>query len=113
MVHVLKTSIPFFSDVELLNKQFELRKNDRGFAVNDFLALCEHDPSTSTFTGKVVVAQVNYILPADAGVPGLLSGYVVMDITNTETLVLGCLRGVTTINEDEVRQRLREALASW
>jgi len=40
-VHKLKTVQPFFDDVKYGRKEFELRKDDRGFSVGDRLDLYE------------------------------------------------------------------------
>jgi hypothetical protein len=43
MRHKLKTWPPFFKDVLLRKKRFELRKNDRDFRVGDEVILVEYD----------------------------------------------------------------------
>jgi len=43
-VHRLKTVDPYFTDVAVGRKTFEVRKNDRGFRVGDVLVLEEWHP---------------------------------------------------------------------
>lgn len=43
MIHELKILHEYFEAVTSGRKQFEIRKNDRGFKVGDQLILCEHD----------------------------------------------------------------------
>ena len=67
-------------------KCFEFRKNDRGFAVGDFLELVEWEPSPLTksiglpeggLTGRSLLARVTYVLIGGYGVP---DGYAVLSI---------------------------------
>ena len=49
--HRLKVWPEFFSHLESRHKQFEIRKDDRGFQVGDMLLLCEWDPSPADSQG--------------------------------------------------------------
>lgn len=49
--HKLKTWPEYFSAIRLGIKAFEIRKNDRGFKVNDTLQLMEWEPVKKDFTG--------------------------------------------------------------
>jgi hypothetical protein len=42
-------------------KAYEVRKNDRGFAVGDDLYLREFDPETSTYSGRVLGGEVTFM----------------------------------------------------
>lgn len=69
--HVLKTVEPFWSDVDAERKTFEVRVNDRGYAVGDLLIL------RSTETGRECVRRVVYLVD---GPPFLPPGLCVMGI---------------------------------
>jgi hypothetical protein len=78
--HVLKTREPYFTDVELGRKAFELRKDDRGFEVGDSLRLvCE--PAD----GREVRKTISYIL-RDAERFGLPAGYVILGLVEPKAV---------------------------
>lgn len=76
VIHELKTTQPYFDDVFMGRKTFDVRKNDRGFKVGDIIILKEWNGSE--FTGKSLARNVRYVL--SGGQFGIESGYVVMDI---------------------------------
>lgn len=76
--HRLKTWPEYFQSVLSGAKPFEVRKDDRGFAVGDFLILEEWEPNPEGYTGNVHVVQVTYVLRG--GQFGVESGYVVLGI---------------------------------
>lgn len=82
--HDLKTHPGPFTATVMGLKQFEFRKDDRGFEVGDVLVLREWDPSwdpTPSYTGDTATRRVSYILRGpDYGVP---EGYVVMGLVLT------------------------------
>lgn len=85
--HDLKTWPEFFADLLAGRKPFELRKNDRDFQVGDDLYLHEYDPATNSYSGRVLVRRVDYILAhrPDAGCAatfGLQPGHVIMGISD-------------------------------
>ena len=47
-------------------KRFEIRRNDREFAVGDILVLREFEPETDTFTGQVEERQITFLLSDDS-----------------------------------------------
>lgn len=51
MIHELKIICNFFNDILFSNKNFEIRKNDRDFKVNDILILKEYNPIEKKYTG--------------------------------------------------------------
>lgn len=63
MIHDLKCWPEYFQAVKSGIKPFELRKDDRGFAVGDVLHLREYDPKTEQYTGEEIDKTVTYILP--------------------------------------------------
>lgn len=72
--HDLKTINPYFQAVWDGVKTFEIRKNDRNFKVGDLLKLREYLPDCSGYTGRVIYAEINYILKQNT-FEGLAPGY--------------------------------------
>lgn len=66
-VHELKTWPAPFSSVWDGSKKYEIRVDDRGYAVGDFLRLREYDPRGSSYRGRfsdrAVLARVTYMTP--------------------------------------------------
>lgn len=88
--HELKTWRSVFGDVLDGSKTFELRKDDRGFAVGDTLVLREWDMHEERYTGRQCERRVTYILRgkgdghADRGSGfGLPSGMVIMSLESS------------------------------
>jgi hypothetical protein len=81
-IHELKTWPEYFA-VAGDDKRFELRKDDRGFEVGDFLLLKEFDPSTNEYTGKKKIMVVDSIF---RNIPkfGLMDGYCIMSVTKVD-----------------------------
>lgn len=77
--HDLKTWPRYWSDVNAGRKTFEIRQDDRGFAVGDLLLLREWDPSTDLYTGNWCLVRVTYLMAANEDL-GLRSGFVLMGI---------------------------------
>lgn len=75
--HELKTTAPHFEHVRSGAKRAEIRKDDRGFAVGDVLALKEYDASSRSYSGREVEARVTHVL---AGFEGLSPGWVALSI---------------------------------
>ena len=78
MIHELKILPEYFGPVLERRKNFELRKNDRDFKVNDFLALNEWTKEDG-YTGRALLARVVYILDPNE-VAACVPGYVIMGI---------------------------------
>ena len=76
-VHHLKTIQPYFNEVFMLRKEFELRKNDRDYKVGDKLILEEWDGEK--YTGKKIARTVMYILK-NCPKYGLMDGFCIMQI---------------------------------
>ena len=67
-----------FAAILLGEKTAEVRRDDRGFAVDDELLLCEWDQLLERHTGREIVVVVRHIVPG--GTFGLPSGLCVMSI---------------------------------
>lgn len=67
--HQLKTWPLYFRSIWQGKKQFEIRKNDRGFAVGDILHLREWGPGAGDYTGRWIGAQVTYMIQGEFGLP--------------------------------------------
>ncbi len=76
--HDLKTWPEFFVDVDSGQKDFEVRVNDRGYAVGDTLNLREFDPALGKYTGRACRRWVRYVMPG--GKFGLAADYCVMGL---------------------------------
>lgn len=61
-VHQLKVECEFYAALSLHLKNFEVRKNDRNFQVNDILVLREWSAAREAYTGLWLYAQISYIL---------------------------------------------------
>ncbi|ARO06830.1 DUF3850 domain-containing protein [Lactiplantibacillus plantarum] len=75
-VHELKIQSKYFKAVLMGVKTFEIRKNDRGFKLDDMLILEEWLPDTKVYTGKKLARKVTYITDYQQK-----PGYVVMAIS--------------------------------
>ncbi|MHB8107641.1 MAG: ASCH/PUA domain-containing protein, partial [Candidatus Cryosericum sp.] len=83
--HQLKTWPSFFEAILSGEKTFEVRQNDRDFAVGDALVLQEWDPAVSSewgskaaYTGRTNTATVTYVLRG--GEFGIERGHCVLGI---------------------------------
>lgn len=81
MIHELKCWPAPFEATYNGSKRFELRRDDRGFSVDDVLFLREFDPDSGTFTGRSCRCRVLYILREGYGLPG---SHVVMSLSVIE-----------------------------
>ena len=77
-VHILKTWPVVFDALLTRAKSFEVRKDDRDFAVGDMLELREWDNEIEEYTGRSMRALVTYLLPG--GLFGIEAGFVCMSI---------------------------------
>lgn len=75
--HALKTINPHFQDLKKGVKNFEARKNDRDFKVDDKLLLLEYD-SEKGYSGKALTYRVSHILSGEEY--GIKEGYVIMSL---------------------------------
>lgn len=89
MIHILKTQEPYFSQLKLKNKTFELRKDDRCFNVGDMLVLAQYDFELQLYTNSVVVAKVTYIVRNnDLPEEMLATGYCCMSVSHLSAIQL-------------------------
>lgn len=75
--HELKTWPEYFEAALKGVKTFEIRKNDRNFAVGENLLLKEFDPERQEYTGRAELFSIIYITDFPQG---LREGYVCMAI---------------------------------
>lgn len=72
-VHDLKCWPEFYEDIRDGRKTFEVRVNDRGFAVGDILRLREYRPKVGEYTGRATAVRITYIADlGPIGVPGFV-----------------------------------------
>jgi hypothetical protein len=76
-IHELKVLPAYYVGIRDGSKPFELRIDDRPYAVNDLLILREWDATLAQYTGFVTVAVVTYVLRATEH---LAPGYVALGI---------------------------------
>lgn len=62
ITHSLKTVEPHFTDVWDGRKKMDIRFDDRGFKVGDFLHLLQYDDQNDKLSGKLIIAKVLHIL---------------------------------------------------
>jgi len=92
--HHLKTWPEFFEGAADGRKPFEVRRDDRGYAVGDTLILQEWEPAwdepynehPARYTGREVTRTVVYVLRG--GQFGIEDGYVVMGIQDPDTVTV-------------------------
>lgn len=77
--HQLKTWPEPFQALWEGTKFHELRKDDRGYVVGDWLVLNEWDPETQRYSGRSVRAVVTYITRNVQGW-GLAPGFCIMSL---------------------------------
>lgn len=87
MIHELKTWPIYFQDIIRGGKNFELRKNDRGFKVGDHVKLMEYMPAgfgayanniVGHYTGAFTIFKITYILTGGLEGLGLKDGYCIL-----------------------------------
>lgn len=78
-VHNLKIAPTYFQDVVSGKKKFEVRENDRGYNIGDYLCLREYDTEYHLYTGKELVVKIIYIL---GDFVGLKENYVVLGLSS-------------------------------
>ena len=77
--HDLKILPEYFEAIVKGEKNFEVRFNDRNFAMGDILLLREHDGNS--YTGRQITTEVTYLLDNPAYCK---EGYVIMAIKKLE-----------------------------
>lgn len=91
-VHELKTWPESFEAIEIGDKLFEWRKDDRNYQEGDTVVLWEWDPARADddgqagFTGRRIVADVGYVLRGPAfGVPDGFCVFSLIAVGDVET----------------------------
>ncbi len=88
-IHELKILPQYFQAVKSGEKTFELRKDDRGFQVEDVLMLKEFnlqekyetiEGAETYFSGRKILKQINYILKDESENMGLNKDYAILGI---------------------------------
>lgn len=83
-IHDLKVWPDFFPSLLDGSKRFELREDDRGFQVGDYLRLREYAPGPDEYTGQEITALVTYKIDANTipfGAAALKPGFCILGIT--------------------------------
>lgn len=83
MIHELKIYPQYFVAVLERRKTFEVRKNDRPFAVGDVVCLREYDPLFDKYTGRIWYGDITYILDNELFCK---KGYIIMSIVEDNSL---------------------------
>jgi hypothetical protein len=65
ITHDVKCWPEFFEAICARRKTFEVRLNDRDYREGDAILLREYDPDAATLSGRLIFAQVGYVLPLD------------------------------------------------
>lgn len=106
--HELKTVAPHFAAIRSGAKTFELRRDDRGFAVGDVLVLREWVMEGHFYTGEQEQRRVTYKL--EGGEFGLTPGYCALGLERiVETQALH--EGLVVYVREDVADALHAALA--
>ena len=77
--HALKTHPEHFAAIISGDKTFEVRYNDRAFAVGDILCLLEWQPLPGGFTGRAAVRRVTHLLDSEQ-FEGVKDGWCILSI---------------------------------
>lgn len=77
--HELKIWPEYYNELIQGNKNFEIRKHDRDFQVDDILRLREWEESSKSYTGRESTAVITYIL-TNKEFKGLVSNYSALGI---------------------------------
>lgn len=61
-LHKIKCIAPFFQDTWDGKKQFEIRKDDRGYKKGDYVILREYIPLLKKYTRRSILTKIIYLL---------------------------------------------------
>jgi len=75
--HTLKSWPEYFGPIHNGTKTFDLRKDDRNYAVGDIVLFYEWKPSIKEATDRTTRCKINYIL---RDFEGLTPGYCILGI---------------------------------
>jgi hypothetical protein len=82
--HELKCWPAQFAAIRSGEKRFEIRQNDRDFAIGDLVLLREFSPSDTTYTGQTEERMITFLL-SEAEL-GVIHGYVAIGFGPVPTL---------------------------
>lgn len=80
MTHQVKCWPPFFADIVVGRKRFDVRRADRPYALGDYLQLHEWEPTEHRLTGKVVTRRITYL--QSGGMHGVDPEYCVLGLSD-------------------------------
>lgn len=80
-VHQVKCWMRYFPAIADGIKNFDLRKDDRGYNVGDEIVFEEYQLSTKEYTGRVVRRRIKYIL---RDFEGLFPDYCILGLEYTK-----------------------------
>lgn len=82
--HRVKSHPEYFALAQSGVKQFELRINDRGYAVGDFLHQVEYEPMTGAYSGDELLQVITCVISG----PWLAPGFVALGVINVPLRML-------------------------
>ncbi len=82
MTHDLKTIPNEFAAAASGALRFQLRFNDRNYAIGDQIRLKEYDPFGNKYTGRTLTFDISYIVAADGVI--LRENYIIMSLSPIE-----------------------------
>lgn len=86
MTHDLKCWPVHFRPLKAGLKTHELRRNDRNFALGDFLHVREYVPHANEYTGDTCDFRITHVLHAGPDHPGLAPGFADLSILRVESI---------------------------
>lgn len=84
MKHELKTWPEYFQPAWAGVKPFEIRRNDRNFALHDEIVLQEYDPKEDDYTGREIAGFITYLIVGNGFVPEGFAAFAYREIGRTE-----------------------------
>lgn len=86
-VHSVKIWPEFFPPILNGTMKFQLRKNDRNYAVGDVLHLREYDDRAGKFTGREIKKTISYVMTSTGHgsitpFHGLSQGYAILSLAD-------------------------------
>ncbi|RYF15753.1 MAG: DUF3850 domain-containing protein [Oxalobacteraceae bacterium] len=87
--HEVKSWPRLFAGLLDRTKRFELRRDDRGYEVGDFMRQREYDPEAQTYTGRWIRSRITYKTSAENPCAlsdgGLQPGFCILSIVICHT----------------------------
>lgn len=79
--HIIKCWKEYFPAIKSGIKNFELRKDDRGYLVGDYLLIREYCNETNSYTGRCEDRLIDFIIRAQDFPEIIKEGFVIMSIS--------------------------------